>query len=77
MGYAMVTTKHIIEKVNKIKRFDDLVALNHYIDYLLFRELDETTELGRALISGLEAIVNGQTYSISSSQDILKVADEL
>ncbi len=77
MGYAMVTTKHIIEKVNKIKRFDDLVALNHYIDYLLFRELDETTELGQALISGLEAIVNGQTYSITSSQDILKVADEL
>jgi|GEM_PF-2645911 hypothetical protein len=73
----MITTKHIIDKVNKIKRFDDLVALNHYIDYLLFRELDEKTELGQALISGLEAIVNGQTYSISSSQDILKVADEL
>lgn len=66
-----------MKKVNKIRRLDDLVALNHYIDFLLYREQDETTELGQSLIRGLEAIVNGTTYSISSSQDILKVADEL
>ena len=73
----MITTEHLMKKVNKIRRLDDLVALNHYIDFLLYREQDERTELGQSLIRGLEAIVNGTTYSISSSQDILKVADEI
>jgi hypothetical protein len=73
----MITTENLMEKVNKISRLDDLVALNHYIDYLLFRERDEKTELGQALVTGLEAVVNGKTYAISSSQDILKVANEL
>lgn len=73
----MITNENLIKKVNKIRRFDDLVALNHYIDFLLYREQDEKTELGQSLIKGLEAIVNGKTYSINSSQEILKVADEI
>lgn len=73
----MITTDNLIKKLKKISRLDDLVALNHYIDYLLFRELDEKTELGQSLIMGLEAILNGKTYAITSSHDILKVADEL
>lgn len=73
----MITTENLMKKVEKISRLDDLVALNHYIDFLLYREQDETTELGQSLIKGLEAIVNGKTYLISSSHDILKVADEL
>lgn len=73
----MITTENIMKKVKRISRLDNLVALNHYIDYLLYRELDEKTELGQTLITGLEAILNGKTYTITSSQDILKVADEL
>ena len=73
----MITTEKLMKKVNKIKRLDDLVALNHYVDYLLFREQDEKTELGQTLITGLGAILKEKTYTITSSQDILKVADEL
>lgn len=58
--FAMITTEKFMIKVNKIKRLDDLVALNHYIDYLLFRELDEKTQLGQTLITGLEAILDGK-----------------
>lgn len=73
----MISTESIIEKLYKIKRLDDLVALNHYLDYLLFRESNEKTELGQSIINGLENIIENQTYAITSSKDILKVADEL
>jgi len=73
----MITSDNIKTKINKLKRLDDLVALNHYVDYLLFREEEEKTELGQSIISGLKDIVKGKTYSISSSQDVFKVADEL
>ena len=73
----MITAERIKTKINDLKRLDDLVALNHYVDYLLFRETEKKTELGQTIISGLKDIVSGKTYSISSSQDVLKVADEL
>ena len=73
----MINSDTIKIKINKLKRLDDLVALNHYVDYLLFRENEKQTELGQTMISGLKNIVNGKTYSINSSQDVLKVADEL
>ena len=73
----MISTESIIKKLNKIKRIDDLVAINHYLDYLIYREKDKTTELGQSLIKGLDNIVNRKTYSINSSDDILKVADEI
>ncbi len=69
----MITTENIKNKINEIKRLDDLVALNHYLDYLIFRESDEKTELGQSIINGLEDILNGKTYKIASSQEILKV----
>ncbi len=73
----MITSDSIKTKINRFTRLDDLVALNHYIDYLLFREKEEKTELGQSIISGLNEIVSGKTYSIKSSQEMLKVADEL
>ena len=73
----MITSDNIKTKIDKLRRLDDIVALDHYVDYLIFRETDEKTELGQSIISGLKDIANGKTYSISSSQDVLKVADEL
>ena len=73
----MINAENIKIKINKLRRLDDLVALNQYVDYLLFREQETETEFGQAIISGLKDIVNGKTYSIGSSHDVLKVADEL
>jgi len=73
----MLTQENIIEKVKQLRRLDDLVALNHYVDYLLLREKNEKTELGQALIKGLENVLAGRTYPITCAQDVLKVADEI
>lgn len=73
----MISTDVIIEKVRGVKRLDDLVALNHYVDYLLFRESSSQTELGQAIINGLENILEDKTYSINSSSDVLRIADEI
>ena len=73
----MITSASIQKKINKLKRLDDLVALNHFVDYLLSREREKKTELGQSIISGLKDIASGKTYSVKSSQDVLKVADEI
>ena len=73
----MITNNSVIKKINKIRQLDDLVALNHFVDYLIFREQDKKTELGQSLIKGLEDILYGKSYAIKSAQDILKIADEL
>lgn len=73
----MITSESVIKKIDRIKRLDDLVAINHYLDYLLYREQNTHTELGKSLIKGLEEILQGKTYTITSSKDILKVADGL
>ena len=76
-GNIMITSASIKTKINKLQRLDDLVALNHYVDYLLFREKEKKTEIGQSIISGLKDIAKGKTYSVKSSQDVLKVADEI
>ncbi len=73
----MITTDIITKKIHKLKQIDDLVAINHYVDYLLYREQNDKTELGQTLINGLEEILEEKFYSISSSKDILEITDEL
>ena len=74
----MITTQTIAEKVTQIRDLDDLVALNSYVDYMIYKEQsNEKTELGQAIIKGLEDVVAGRTYKITCAEDVLKVADEI
>ena len=74
----MITTEVIAEKVKKIKELGDLVALNNYVDYMIYKEQsNQKTELGQAIIRGLEDVLAGRTYKITCAEDVLKVADEV
>ena len=62
----MITVETITKKVKKIEELDDLVALNSYVDYLIYKEQNhQKTELGQAIIRGLEDILAGRTQTIA------------
>ena len=77
-GVNMITVETIAEKVTQIRDLDDLVALDNYVDYMIYKEQsNEKTELGQAIIRGLEDILAGRTHKITCAEDVLKVADEV
>ena len=74
----MITPQTIAEKVAQIRAPEDLVAVNSYVDYVIYKEQsNEKTELGQTIIKGLEDVVAGRTYKITCAEDVLKVADEI
>ena len=71
----MITTQIVAEKVAQIRTPDALVAVNSYVDYMIYKEQsNEKTELGQAIIKGLEDVVAGRTYKITCAEDVLEVA---
>ena len=74
----MITTQIVAKKVAQIRAPEDLVAVNSYVDYMIYKEQsNEKTELGQTIIKGLEDVVAGRTYKITCAEDVLKVADEI
>ena len=66
----MITAETIAKKVKKIKGLDDVVALNNYVDFLIYKEQNNQTELGQAIIRGLEDVLAGRTYKITCAEDV-------
>jgi len=74
----MITPQTIAEKVTQIRDLDDLVTLNSYVDYVIYKQQNnQKTELGQAIIRGLEDVATGKTQKITCAEDVLKVADEI
>ncbi|MDI6793378.1 MAG: hypothetical protein QME81_11015 [bacterium] len=72
----ILITQTISQKVEKIKQIEDIVALNSYVDFLIYKEEHtQSTELGQDIIQGLKEVMEGKTYKITSAEDILKVPD--
>ena len=71
----MLTSQLVAEKVTQIRALDDLVALNSYVDYMIYKEQsNQKTELGQAIIKGLEDVLAGRTYKITCAEDVIKMA---
>ncbi len=72
----MLTTQTILQNVKRIKQIEDIVSLNSYVNFLLYKEgYNQQTELGQDIIQGLKEVVEGKTYKITSAKDVLRVAE--